>query len=144
MYFRTTRNNVIYLAVCALFILFILLTGCAGTRGAGALGGGQHAAMWNYDVNSKIIWKALLEVLRKDPTLFQVGEITKPDENGECIVRGKKGMYTITIWVNPQGQDSTSIEVQAAVGVLTDGPTQANLGQAIINGINKKIGWHKK
>ena len=125
----------------AIAVLMIFLSGCAGTRATGALGGGSHAAIWDISVNYQRAWTALLDVLKDDPTLFQVDQssVRKPTDSEEGIVQGKKGNYLITIWLVPQGKDNTRIEIQAAWGIFTDGPTQASLGMAIVNQMEKKL-----
>jgi len=132
---RKTFAIVIFLALTSLMV------GCAGTRATGALGGGTHAAVWNFSDNYQIIWIALLDVLKDDPTLFQVNQssIKKPIDSEEGKIQGKKGNYLITIWLVPQGKDNTRLEVQAAWGIFTDGPTQKSLGIAIVNQMEKKL-----
>ena len=129
------------LAIVAFLALISLTAGCAGTRATGALGGGSHAAIWNFPVNYQRAWTALLDVLKDDATLFRVdqGSIKNPMDGEEGKIQGKKGNYLITIWLVPQGKDNTRIEIQAAWGIFTDGPTQASLGMAIVNQMEKKL-----
>lgn len=97
--------------------------------------------MWIFPVNYQIAWTALLDVLKDDTTLFQVDQssVRKPTDSEEGIVQGKKGNYLITIWLVPQGKDNTRIEIQAAWGIFTDGPTQKSLGITIVNQMEKKL-----
>lgn len=141
MFFYTkTASQSLSKSIIIVMVLFATLCfGCAGTRGAGALGGGSHAAMFRVDANQEVAWKAFKEVLKDDPTLFQVESITEPGVETEAIVRGKKGMYVITIWVLPQGKSMTSFEVQAGLLTATDSPTQVNLANAIAAAMNKKL-----
>ena len=129
------------LVIVVFFSLMSLVAGCAGTRGASALGKGQYAAAWDISVNYQRVWIALLDVLKDDPTLFQVDQssIKNPTGGEEGNIQGKKGSYLITIWVVPEGKDNARIEIQAGWGIFTDGPTQSSLGTAIVNQIMKKL-----
>jgi hypothetical protein len=86
-------------------------------------------------------WRALTEVLREDPTLFAVDESkTKPPTaTEEGFMQGTRDSYLITLWIDAQGKDTTSIQVQAGKAMFTDGPTQQNLAQALLNAMIKKF-----
>ena len=74
-----------------------LFSGCAGTRGAGALGGSHWAAGFNIHKNIQVAWDTLLKVLKDDPTLFQVNynKIMSPTDGKEGKIQGKKGCSSL-------------------------------------------------
>ena len=127
-------------------LISCLFSGCAGTRGAGALGGSHWAAGFNIHKNIQVAWDTLLKVLKDDPTLFQVdyNKIMSPTDGKEGKVQGEKGMFLITIFVIPQGKDNTTIDVQAGWGIFTDEAVQHSLAQAISHQMADKLFSLKK
>ena len=130
---RKVVNRLSIVAGLTLWALFF--TGCAGVGSPGLLG----ASSFNARVDYQTAWKALMDVLSDDPTLFVVQSKRAPTAGEDGVVKGSKGGRGVAIWVQPQGKDNTTFAVQVLLGVFPDRTAQENLAQAIADQVKKRL-----